>query len=79
MAATPARALQAEAALLGQIWNEQTVAAAAAALARDFSPISDVRASADYRLTVAGNLLRRALMESSQAHRQEPIMVTDYA
>lgn len=79
MAATPARALQAEAALLGQIWNEQTVAAAAAALARDFSPISDVRASADYRLTVAGNLLRRALMESSQAHRQERMMVTDYA
>ncbi len=79
MAATPARASHTEAALLGQSWNEQTVATAVTALARDFSPLSDVRASADYRMNLAGNLLRRALLVSGQDSGNEPTMVTDYA
>jgi len=57
MAATPLRATQAEAALLGQPWTEATVAAAAAALAQDFTPLDDHRGSAWYRATVARNLL----------------------
>ncbi len=65
MAATPKRAAQAEAALAGRPWTEATVRAAQAALARDFTPLSDMRASAGYRLKVAQNLLMRLFLETS--------------
>ncbi len=65
MAATPKRARRAEAALLGQPWGEATVAAAIAALPEDFAPITDMRASAAYRMQVAGNLLRRLHLETT--------------
>jgi xanthine dehydrogenase small subunit len=58
MAATPARAPRAEAAF------SQGVEAACAALAEDFKPLSDHRASAWYRLTVAQNLLRKFALGS---------------
>ncbi|HAX18945.1 MAG TPA: xanthine dehydrogenase small subunit [Hydrogenophaga sp.] len=64
VAATPARAHQTEAALRGQPWNADTVMAATAALRAEFQPISDMRASAAYRQTVLGNLLRRFWLES---------------
>ncbi|MCW5750982.1 MAG: xanthine dehydrogenase small subunit [Alphaproteobacteria bacterium] len=63
MAATPKRAVGAEAALAGRRFDAAAVDAAIAALADDFTPIDDFRASATYRRHVAGNLLRRALME----------------
>ena len=53
MAPTPARASRAEAAFA------QGADAACAALAADFKPLSDHRASAWYRMTVAQNLLRK--------------------
>ena len=53
MAATPARARKAEAAYASG------VEAACAALAEDFKPLSDQRASSWYRLTAAQNLLRK--------------------
>ncbi len=59
MAGIPKRAGQAEAALVGQAWTEATADAAALAMAGDFTPLSDMRASADYRTTVAQNLMRR--------------------
>ncbi len=59
MAGTPKRAAHAEAALLGQHWTLATAEAAAAALAEDFTPMSDMRASAAYRLKSAQNLLLR--------------------
>lgn len=59
MAATIRRAPNCEAAMVGQAWNEETIAAACAGLARDFEPISDMRATAGYRLRGAQNLLRR--------------------
>jgi xanthine dehydrogenase small subunit len=65
MAATIKRALHCEAALLGQPWNETSITAAMTALADDFAPISDMRASADYRLRATQNLLRRFYLESS--------------
>jgi xanthine dehydrogenase small subunit len=65
MAATPKRAAAAEAALLGQPWTLETVMRAEAALADDFGPITDWRASADYRARVARNLLRRFYLEST--------------
>ncbi|TQI76251.1 xanthine dehydrogenase small subunit [Bosea sp. AK1] len=67
MAGIPKRAKAAEAALIGQHWNEGAVTAAIAALPQDFSPLDDMRASAHYRLTIAGNLLRRFLIETTQA------------
>jgi len=67
VAATPVRALQAEAALRGQPWTEQAAQAAAAALRQEFSPITDMRASAAYRSQVLGNLVQRFWLES-QGH-----------
>ncbi len=64
VAATPVRARQTEAALLGQPWTEDTVMHAMETLRAEFQPISDMRASAGYRQTVLGNLLRRFWLES---------------
>jgi xanthine dehydrogenase small subunit len=65
MAATIKRATHCEAALAGAVWNEESISRAAAALAKDFSPIDDMRASADYRLRGAQNLLRRFYLETT--------------
>lgn len=67
MAATPKRAENAEAALVGQPFAEASFTAAATALAKDFSPLTDWRASADYRLKVAQNLFRRFWLEENGA------------
>ena len=63
MAATPARALRTEAALIGQRWNLQTIERATQALSEDFQPLSDMRASRDYRLQAAKNTLLRCFLE----------------
>ena len=59
MAATPARARKTEAALCGQPWNLESFERAKSALAEDFTPLSDMRASAGYRMQAAGNMLFR--------------------
>jgi xanthine dehydrogenase small subunit len=64
MAGIVKRAARAEAALTGQPWSQASVAAAQAALAEDFKPLSDMRASADYRMQVARNLLQRLWLET---------------
>ncbi|MDB5965553.1 MAG: xdhA, partial [Polaromonas sp.] len=64
VAATPARARRTEAALRGQPWTAATVQAAIAVLRAEFSPLSDMRASAAYRSQVLGNLLQRYWLES---------------
>ncbi len=64
MAATVRRAAQAEAALVGQPWTQASVDAAKAALVQDFKPLSDMRASAGYRMQVAQNLLQRLWLET---------------
>jgi xanthine dehydrogenase small subunit len=64
MAATVKRAAAAEAAMLGQPWNEATLLAAQAALAHDFKPLTDLRASAGYRLDAARGLLRRLWLQT---------------
>ncbi len=64
MAATPARASAVEASLRNRRWESGTVEDACRALARDFSPIDDHRATAWYRATVAANLLRGFLLET---------------
>ena len=68
MAGTPARARHAEAACAGlDLDSEPSWAAALDALAADYTPLSDMRASSAYRALVARNLLRKALMEIAGA------------
>lgn len=64
MAGTPKRASAVEAALLGQPWEEATIRAAQGAFAQDFTPLSDMRASAGYRLRAAEAMLMRYFHES---------------
>jgi xanthine dehydrogenase small subunit len=63
VAAVPARARRTEAALTGTPWQEASFEAAAQVLATEFTPLDDLRASAAYRRTVLGNLLRRAFLD----------------
>ena len=65
MAAIPARAPNAERMLLGQPWSEVTIDSAIAALATDFTPLTDSRASRSYRLRAAGSMLRRFYLQHS--------------
>lgn len=64
MAGVVKRAAGAEAALRGQPWSQASVKAAQQALAEDFKPLSDMRASAAYRLQVAQNLIQRLWLET---------------
>lgn len=63
MAEVAKRAICCEAQLLGQPWQTATVERACQALTQDFTPISDFRASREYRMQVAKNLLRRCHIE----------------
>ncbi len=67
MAAVPKRAEAAEAALCGRDWSESAMEAAGQALEHDFTPISDWRASAEYRALVARNLLKRFYLDGAPA------------
>ena len=67
MAATPKRAKAVEAALVGEAWSLATVEAAIPAFATDYQPLTDMRASAEYRLLAAQNLLRRFFLETTGA------------
>ena len=64
MAGIVKRAAQAEAALTGKPWTQEAVHAAQQALAQDYTPMTDMRASNDYRLQVAQNLLQRLWLET---------------
>ncbi|WP_322886846.1 xanthine dehydrogenase small subunit (plasmid) [Sinorhizobium medicae] len=66
MAGTPKRARNVEAALKGAQWNDAAVEAGVAAFERDFAPLTDWRASSEYRMLVAGNLLRRFHLETQE-------------
>lgn len=63
MAAIPKRAPSVELALTGLDLRSESIDTAAAAIAKDFQPIDDARASAKYRLTVAARLLTRLQQE----------------
>ncbi len=64
MAATSRRAPKAEAALAGREWNEAALNDAVHALAQDYTPLTDMRASSSYRMKSAQNLLRRFWLET---------------
>ena len=76
MAATPKRAKAVEAALIGKAWTPETIEAAMAAYPSDFTPISDVRASAEYRMLAGRNLLKRFFIETSGT--KKPFTVKRY-
>ena len=63
MAATVQRAACTEAALTGKLWSRESISAALTALSQDYAPITDMRASREYRLQVARNLLHRFFLE----------------
>jgi xanthine dehydrogenase small subunit len=76
MAATPKRAKACEQALTGAEWNANSIARAVQALSKDFRPITDLRASQDYRVRVAGNLLQRFYADTAAGG--EPTSVWSY-
>jgi len=77
MAAIPKRALQCEQALLGKVWQQNSIDAAKQALLQDFKPMSDVRASSDYRMMVAQNLLQKCFIElNNELLDQQQIIAT---
>jgi len=69
MAPIPKRARACEAALAGRKWTEETVASVLPVLDREFTPLSDMRASAAYRTLVARNLLRKFQAETAAPAR----------
>ena len=85
MAEIPKRASRCEQALLGQPWERKAINVAMQAMAEDFSPISDFRASADYRMQVAANMLLRLYFEKQLETdpetelTQSALRVTHYA
>ncbi len=63
MAGTPKRATHVEAALTGKPWTADTIHAAQPAFADDYAPLTDMRASATYRLETATAMLERYFLE----------------
>lgn len=66
MAGTPHRAHKTEKALLGMPWNDATLANAMTALDADYDPMTDARATGEYRRTAARNLLKRFFIETTE-------------
>src|SRR5215468_6158766 len=74
MAPTPKRALACEAVLKGKPWTRATVAEGQLALRRDYAPITDMRASKDYRSLVAEKLLLKFFIETTEANAQTRVV-----
>jgi xanthine dehydrogenase small subunit len=74
MAPVPKRARQVEAALKGKEWSHDTVEAACWVMSEDYTPITDMRASARYRLRVAQNLLRKFFVETTQPEARTRVL-----
>ncbi len=76
MAATPTRARGAQRALLGQKWTRENIELAMLAMANDFQPLTDWRASSEYRTRAAQNLLLRFFLETTAS---EPVQLATTA
>jgi xanthine dehydrogenase small subunit len=64
VAPTPVRAKQAQQRAQGQAWSQAAATAIGDELRKEFAPISDMRASSQYRSEVLGNLVQRFWLES---------------
>ena len=73
MAGIPKRAAQVEIAMREKAWTEETIRAALARFSDDFEPLTDMRASAAYRLETARNMLLRYYYELSD----QPVSVLE--
>lgn len=77
VAATPVSASALEQQVNGSDWqNDATKQTGQAALATAFSPITDVRASADYRQTMIQNLWQRFWLETQASNAPNKILIT---
>jgi xanthine dehydrogenase small subunit len=65
VAPVPSRARKTESVLSAQTWTRDIAERAAQALEAEFTPIDDMRASAQYRRRVLGNLMRRCWLETA--------------
>jgi xanthine dehydrogenase small subunit len=63
VAATPARAIAVENWLVGKPWNQTTVQEAKALLKQAFTPLTDLRGSAEYRKLLVANLFEKFFVE----------------
>jgi xanthine dehydrogenase small subunit len=77
VAATPSLATQCARAMMGRSWDVDTIAAGQDALDQQFTPLTDMRASAAYRRTTLKNLLQRFYIETT--HPQIATRVLEYA
>jgi xanthine dehydrogenase small subunit len=66
VAATPLRARDTEAMLLGKPWNIETASAAAEVLGREGTPLSDHRATAEYRTVMLSQALLKLHAQSAE-------------
>jgi xanthine dehydrogenase small subunit len=64
MADRTKRAVKTEQYLIGKPWSRDRVEAAGEYLSQDFSPITDVRGSAEFRMLAAKNLLLKFWLDS---------------
>ena len=69
MAEVPKRAKYTEDFLFGKPWTEDSFTSSLKKIEEDFQPISDARASKEYRILVAKNLLRKIFLQKSKACR----------
>jgi xanthine dehydrogenase small subunit len=76
MAGIPARARGAQRALLGKKWTRENIERAKLAMANDFQPLTDWRASREYRMRAAQNLLQRFFLETTAS---EPVQLATKA
>jgi len=76
MAGLPARAFKTERVLLGARWSQEIIDLAMATMAQDYQPLTDWRASSDYRMLASQNLLQRFYLETTT---NEPVQVAPQA
>ena len=66
------KAAATERALIGKLWEEKTILATMKTLQKDYSPISDLRATKEYRNAVSQNLLYKFYLETKTENSKPP-------
>ena len=74
MAEIPKRATSVENFLLGSTWSEETISSAMALFDKDFNPISDLRATSEYRKITAKNLLKKYYIETNSVEKNTNVL-----
>src|ERR1039457_714714 len=74
VAAMPSRAKKSESALLGKVWGEGTIENVLPILRTEFTPISDVRGSADYRSGLVTSFVEKFFAGENQQMPEQKII-----